>query len=522
MSHAAIRWTPRHGFAAALGLAAFLVAPSTAAGSLGAPTRKLPGAARPEAMNLDALRSLYPSMPPRDLPALAHRLEVAWGRAKDLRLFDTLEGREALERVRLDILGRALLDTRPGHEPPTDAQLMTLFLAQGEERQVSHLVCRTEEEGKAVLDRLRAGEDFSAVAAEVSIDPTAAQNAGDLGWMRQNQLAKAFGDPVFTAAPGALIGPFQTEFGWHVAKVRAIRKPTPEAFPAAKQGLLKEASEALMAGKRQAAMEGLRDRYSLRVDMAVLGLDRTLELAPGDEKRIAGRVAGQVISLRDLKLHMGKTFKSGGSSHSMGANIRRSFMEGLADRLRLAAAAKALGLHLKPSVRSAIWAGQRQQAYLLYTQAYLDRAEVPEPVLAQHHASHPDRFLGVGALRLQVLVADSEEACLQAAEQVRLGMPWQEAAARFGSAEATGNAEPGWIAVTDLQKLVPPGILRAMTVGPMGQAVGPFLAPDGWTILNVKGRRPGPTMQLADCRDQVRADYLKDHGTELVDQELAR
>lgn len=522
MSPVSIWQKTQTGVHAALGLAILLVGTTAQATGARTPSPKAQRAAGPEAGMQEALRSLYPDTPAAELPALQGRLEEAWRRAKALGLLDSLEGREALERSRLDILGRALLDTRPGHELPSDDQLLAMFLGQGEERRVSHLVCRTEEEAKAALVRLRAGEDFAAVTSAVSIDPTALQNGGDLGWMRQKQLARAFGDPVFAAAPGALVGPFQTNFGWHVAKVTEARAPRPADFPAAKPALLKEAEEALLSLKRQAALEGLRERYPLRADMAVLGLDRTLDAAPGDETRIAGRVAGQAITLRDLKLHLGKTFKSGGPSHSMGASIKRSFMEGIADRLRLAAAAKALGLHLKPPVRSAIWAGQRQEAYLLYQQAYLARLEIPEAVLAEHHRNHPDRFLSVGAVRLQVLVADSEEACQQAMEQVRQGMAWGQAASRFGNQEATGDPEPGWVEVADLLKLVPLGNLKAITNGPLGQPVGPFLAPDGWTVLKVLGRRAGPLMPLAECRDQVRSDYLKGQGASLVDQALSR
>lgn len=522
MSHASIRWSLGQGTNVALCLTTLVLGDPLLAAPAGRPSTKTQNSALPEGEKREAVRQLFPATPDAELPTVLGRLEESWRRAKAMGLLDSLTGKEALERNRREVLGKALLDSRPGHPMPSEDQLKTLFLGQGEERHVSHLVCRTEAEARAALERLRAGEAFSVVAPEVSIDPSALQNQGDLGWIRQKQLVKSFGDPVFAAAAGALIGPLQTDFGWHVVKVLDVRSPKPEDFPAAKGALLKEAYEAQTAMKRQAMMEGLRERYPLRPDMALLGLDRSLDPVSGDEKRVAGRVAGSSITLRELKLHMSKTFKSGGSSHSLGATIKRSFLEGLADKVRLAAAAKALGLHLKPAVRSALWAGQCHEAYLLFSQAYLAKLEVPESALAQHHSSYSDRFLAVGAVRLQVLVCDSEEAGLQAMDQLRLGMPWRKAVAEYGNIEATGNPEPGWVEVTDLLRLVPLDRLKSITTGALGQPVGPFLAPDGYTILNVLGRRSGALMPLAECRDQVRADYVKVHGRELVDRALSQ
>jgi hypothetical protein len=402
----------------------------------------------------------------------------------------------------------------------TEDQVLAAFLSQGEERKVSHLLCRTEEEATAALRRIKDGEAFDKVASEVSTDPSASQNRGDMGWIRQRQMIKAFGDPVFTAEPGILVGPFKTDFGWHVAKVHEVRSPKAEDFPAVKEALMREAAASRMTMKRSAALEGLRPRYPLVPDMTVLDVDRTTQVMPGDDKRIAGKVAGTAITLRELKLHLGEVFKSVGPSHSMGASTKRSFMEGLADQIRLAAAAKARGLDRKPAVQGALWAAQHQEAYRLYANFYLGKLEVSEAQLKQHHEAHPDRFLRVGKLRLQVLVSDSEEAAINAMNQVRLGMPWNKAVAQFGNAEATGNSEPGWVDVADLQKMLPPASLKPLLTGPIGQPVGPVLAPDGYTLFQVQERRSGAVMPLEECRELVGADFLKSNGRTLVDQSL--
>ncbi len=109
-----------------------------------------------------------------------------------------------------------------------------------------------------------------------------------------------------------------------------------------------------------------------------------------------------------------------------------------------------------------------------------------------------------------------------ALNQVRMGLPWREAVARFANAEATGNPEPGWLEVASLKALVPPTLMQPLLTGPLGQPVGPMLGPDGYMIFNALERRPGPVLPLAECRDAVRADYLKVHGAAMVERDLDR
>ena len=507
----------RNGFSR-LGRAVLLVAVALTLPA--APAKRPARAADPGPERLKAILATEPGLTEEAARARMARLEKAWDRATAKGLLKTPEWQERRQQGRLAVLGKAYLDTRPSHGAMTEAQVKAAFLAQGEERRVSHLLCKTQEEAAAALKRLQAGEAFEQVAADVSVDPSAAQNRGDLGWIRQKQMVAAFGDPVFAAPVGALVGPLQSEFGWHVARTWEVRRDTEADFAARRDALLKEAAAAQLKMKREAALEALRPRYPLAPDLAVLGADRTTEALPGDEKKVAGRVAGTAISLRTLKRHLVDVLKTMGSSHSLGAATKARFMEGVADDIRLAAAARKQGLDRRPDVQAALWLDEREGAYARYAEAFLAEAPVAEADLAKHHEAFPDRFRQVGALRLQVLVADSKDQVDAALNGVRIGLPWREAVAKYASPEATGNPEPGWVEVASLRNLVPPTLLQPLLSGPLGQAVGPMLGPDGYMIFNALERRPGPVLPLAECRDAVRADYLKAHGRILVDRSL--
>lgn len=56
---------------------------------------------------------------------------------------------------------------------------------------LSHILVENEEDGQAVLDKLKAeGADFHALAATESIDPQTAEKGGDLGFVRKGDLKK--------------------------------------------------------------------------------------------------------------------------------------------------------------------------------------------------------------------------------------------------------------------------------------------------------------------------------------------
>lgn len=91
-----------------------------------------------------------------------------------------------------------------GYEPTMEAQ---------------HILVETEEEAQAVLDRLEAGEEFDAIAQEVSLDSTAA-NGGLLGPFTKGQMVPEFEEAVLSGTNGEVISePVQTQHGYHIIKV---------------------------------------------------------------------------------------------------------------------------------------------------------------------------------------------------------------------------------------------------------------------------------------------------------------
>ncbi|HHX34583.1 MAG TPA: molecular chaperone SurA [Gammaproteobacteria bacterium] len=77
----------------------------------------------------------------------------------------------------------------------------------------------TQKLAARLYERLRSGEDFTALAKQFSEDPGSALNGGDLNWIDPNSLVPAFREEMARTEIGQLSKPFESQFGWHVLQV---------------------------------------------------------------------------------------------------------------------------------------------------------------------------------------------------------------------------------------------------------------------------------------------------------------
>jgi len=106
-----------------------------------------------------------------------------------------------------------------------------------DEVRARHVLVKTEKEALDVIKRAQKGEDFAALAKEVSTGPSG-RNGGDLGYFTAERMVPAFSAAAFATRPGQItVKPVKTRFGWHVIKVEDRRKVKPPSFKEARPRL---------------------------------------------------------------------------------------------------------------------------------------------------------------------------------------------------------------------------------------------------------------------------------------------
>lgn len=126
-----------------------------------------------------------------------------------------------------------------------------------EEVKAQHILVNEEQAAKDIIKKLDDGGDFTALAKENSVGPSA-ERGGDLGYFKKGEMVPAFSDVAFALKSGEYTkDPVQTQFGWHVIKVsdrRSVEAPDFEAVkPQLEQQVRKEIAEDLLKDWRKKA-----------------------------------------------------------------------------------------------------------------------------------------------------------------------------------------------------------------------------------------------------------------------------
>ena len=132
---------------------------------------------------------------------------------------------------------------------PNEADLKTYYeqnatkLAGQEERRASHILiaspksasaderAKARAKAEALLAEVRkAPATFAEVAKKNSQDPGSAQNGGDLDFFTRGAMVKPFEDAAFALKVNDISDVVESDFGYHIIKLTAVRTPKQKSF----------------------------------------------------------------------------------------------------------------------------------------------------------------------------------------------------------------------------------------------------------------------------------------------------
>jgi len=145
-------------------------------------------------------------------------------------------------------------DARLGIEGPSDeAAVVAIALAEmapiDRPTCASHILSPDRDDAEAILERLDAGEQFAALAQELSTDPGSGVEGGALGCRAPNGYVAPFAEALILLDENEVSGPVESDFGWHVI----LRTPDNEEV----------AGPALFEAKNQAISEWIVEVFEV-------------------------------------------------------------------------------------------------------------------------------------------------------------------------------------------------------------------------------------------------------------------
>jgi peptidyl-prolyl cis-trans isomerase D len=132
---------------------------------------------------------------------------------------------------------------------PSDAELRQSYESQRDRYQrpgaarVQHILIKVDPgapattdaaaraKAQALVQQLRGGADFAALARANSEDPSSASNGGDMGWVDQGTTVEPFEKAIFSIPLNTISDPIRSQdFGYHIVKVLERREATVRPF----------------------------------------------------------------------------------------------------------------------------------------------------------------------------------------------------------------------------------------------------------------------------------------------------
>ena len=162
--------------------------------------------------------------------------EVFMQEAQKRGIAATKEYKDQMEVARQTILIRALFADYQKKSPVTDAEIQAeydKFTAAngGKEYSARHILVENEADARKILEDLKKGKAFTAIAKEVSKDTGSKDKGGELGWAPAEAYVKEFSEALTKLTPGQVTAnPVKTQFGWHIIQLVDARTQQGPSF----------------------------------------------------------------------------------------------------------------------------------------------------------------------------------------------------------------------------------------------------------------------------------------------------
>lgn len=176
------------------------------------------------------------------------------------------------KQIRDQLITQKLIESLAKDTKVPEAELKTYFeknkaqFSQAAAKRATHILFKPEDKKTAqqVLDQIKNGGDFAALAKQYSVDTATKANGGDLGWPTTPYV------PEFEAAlaklgKGKTSGLVQTPYGWHIIRVTDIRTATQKKFADVKDQIEQILIQQRRADAYQKFLDDLRKKAKIEI-----------------------------------------------------------------------------------------------------------------------------------------------------------------------------------------------------------------------------------------------------------------
>jgi parvulin-like peptidyl-prolyl isomerase len=151
-------------------------------------------------------------------------IKIRAERARKLGLDKDPSLQARLKMLRADALARLYRQSLEEKAKPTPEEIQKQYAEKPDSDPE-----KVKQKAEDILRRVKAGEDFAALAKEHSADTGSGQRGGELDFMPREGLVKPYADAAFALQKGQTSELVKSEFGYHIIQTLDRRTSKPEA-----------------------------------------------------------------------------------------------------------------------------------------------------------------------------------------------------------------------------------------------------------------------------------------------------
>lgn len=188
-------------------------------------------------------------------------------KGEELELEASEEFAKIIANAKRDILAQMAMREVLGNITVTEEEMQANYEAnkqaysKGETVSAKHILVDSEEKCQEILATITSGEKiFEDAAKEFSSCPSG-QRGGDLGEFGKGQMVKEFEDAAFAAEIGQVVGPIQSQFGYHLIKVEKKNEASIARFEEVKETIRRNLLQKKQNAEYSKEIANLKEKY---------------------------------------------------------------------------------------------------------------------------------------------------------------------------------------------------------------------------------------------------------------------
>ena len=134
-----------------------------------------------------------------------------------------------------------------------------------------HILLKTEEEAKQIMEKLQKGEDFVELSKKYSIDPNAKASGGEIGFHPKGTLLPEYEAAAFKLTKvGQVAGPVKSQFGYHIIRLEGTKPPAYVSFNEVKDFIRQQLTQDKQKGLLEKYIEDLKKAAKITINEDLL------------------------------------------------------------------------------------------------------------------------------------------------------------------------------------------------------------------------------------------------------------